>query len=258
MRKFLTRGIALLALMGASSAQAANYNWNGFYLGGNLGYSWGRSSTDYTLGQVTGGGVAGTGLDAASSSIDLKGMLGGLQLGYNWQRTNWVFGLETDFQWTGQKGSTSFSCVSAALCGFPPAVTTNIDQKLKWFGTARGRIGPTISPTAFVYLTGGLAYGRFDTDLSVAGVAGNGVTPTSTLASFSTTKVGWVIGAGAEGVISGKWTAKIEYLYIDFGTVSGGPITSTTAPAARTNFVTAAFSSRMTDNILRVGLNYKY
>jgi hypothetical protein len=30
-------------------------------------------------------------------------------------------------------------------------------------------------------------------------------------------KVGWTVGTGVEDVVSGDWTAKIEYLYIDLG-----------------------------------------
>ena len=50
----------------------------------------------------------------------------------------------------------------------------------------------------------------------------------------------------------GNWTAKIEYLFLDLGTV-------TTIPAPAANATTAvAFNSRITDNILRVGVNYKF
>jgi opacity protein-like surface antigen len=39
-------------------------------------------------------------------------------------------------------------------------VTDSLSEKLEWFGTVRGRIGPTITPTFLAYLTGGLAYGQ--------------------------------------------------------------------------------------------------
>jgi outer membrane immunogenic protein len=53
-----------------------------------------------------------------------------------------------------------------------------------------------------------------------------GLYPVSGAFGNSSTRVGWTVGAGVEGVVSGNWTAKIEHLYIDLGNVSG----SFTAP----------------------------
>jgi outer membrane immunogenic protein len=134
-------------------------------------------------------------------------------------------------------------------------VNSTLEQKLDWFGTVRGRVGPTITPTILVYATGGLAYGRVNSTNTVSGtnITGTQGTNTFTLtpvaASFSdsSTKIGWTLGAGLEGVLSGNWTGKIEYIYVDLGTVS-------TSGA----FLVSRFSSRITDNILRVGVNYKF
>src|SRR5450631_1660057 len=71
----------------------------------------------------------------------------------------------------------------------------------------------------------------------------------------SSTRVGWTVGAGVEGVVSGNWTAKVEYLYIDLGNVSGSFTTPIVAPSGA--FLTSSYTSHITDNILRVGLNYK-
>src|SRR3954453_8925409 len=65
-------------------------------------------------------------------------------------------------------------------------------------------------------------------------------------------KAGWTAGAGIEGRLFGNVTGKIEYLYMDFGSIS----TSVTNPFNATP-VTLSSNSRMTDNIMRVGLNYK-
>lgn len=57
-------------------------------------------------------------------------------------------------------------------------------------------------------------------------------------------------------MLSGNWTGKIEYIYVDLGTVSGAfatPIVTTSGA-----FLVSRFSSRITDNILRVGVNYKF
>jgi opacity protein-like surface antigen len=66
-------------------------------------------------------------------------------------------------------------------------------------------------------------------------------------------KLGWTAGLGLEAVVSGPWTAKIEYLYVDLG--------ERTAPAPQ-NVLLSPFawthSVRLTENIVRAGLSYKF
>jgi len=265
--KRLAVGIAAMASMVATSAVAADlpakvytkapppvvevYNWTGFYIGGNVGYSWGRSSDDSTL---TNG--AGTVLLANSSAVNLDGVIGGGQVGYNWQVQNWVWGLEADIQGADEKGSRSFTCPTGVcsppfgvVAVFPgPAVNVSpMDQKIEWFGTVRGRAGILAVPTVLLYATGGLAYGEVRTAETV------GTAAASTAFANTDTRVGWTVGAGIEGAIGGNWTAKLEYLYMDLGKTSGS--FSTTLAAFGGGTLTSSYSSRITDNILRVGVN---
>ena len=218
------------------------YNWTGFYIGGNLGYSWGRSNDTSTL--TTAGGTV---LLATSDKTDLNGIVGGGQIGYNWQMQSWVWGIEADIQGTDEKGSRAFSFTP------PPALTNNLaptitlpfalSQKIDWFGTVRGRVGVLATPTVLLYATGGLAYGQVNSSETVGG-------PLPAAFSQSSTNVGWTVGAGIEGAIGGNWTAKLEYLYVDLGTVSG----SFTLP----NTDIISHSSHITDNVLRAGINYRF
>ena len=66
------------------------------------------------------------------------------------------------------------------------------------------------------------------------------------------TKAGYAVGGGLEGRLIGNWTAKIEYLYLDLGMVTLAPT------PAQNSTVAVAFNSRITDNILRLGVNYKF
>lgn len=260
------------------------WSWAGFYAGGNLGYSWGRDSGPMTLGDP----VTGT-LFSVSNKTSLDGIIGGGQMGYNWQSTNWVFGLETDIQGSGQKGNANAMCPGGTGTGLPvpPAVlngtctlghigdtspfnvagfpvSDSLSERLDWFGTIRGRIGSTITPTMLPYVTGGLAYGRVSVTDFVSttnitgpqGVNGNGFAPGAGGISNSTIKVGWTVGAGLECALGGNWTGKIEYLYIDLGTVSAAFATNITTPAG--NLLIGSYSSHVTDNILRVGVNYEF
>src|SRR5262249_56647058 len=123
----------------------------------------------------------------------------------------------------------------SVIAGFEQA------QKLEWFAPLRGRLGAAATPDAVAYVTGGLAVGEVMTAGTVFGFDGNG-SPVNTIVSSHNTKAGWTLGGGLEGRLAGNWTAKIEYLYLDLGTV-------TTIPAPTPGATTAvAFNSRIADN----------
>jgi outer membrane immunogenic protein len=65
--------------------------------------------------------------------------------------------------------------------------------------------------------------------------------------------VGWTVGAGLEASLGGNWTGKIEYLYMDFGKYTTGATLLLNAPPSRVDL-----ASKVTDNILRVGVNYRF
>jgi outer membrane immunogenic protein len=233
-------------------APAPWYDWTGFYIGLNGGYSWGRSATDFS--------VAGVPLLSATTSMN--GWVGGGQAGYNWQfNRNWIFGVEADLQATGQKGSLALPnsppCPLVVVAVVPCTITSGgVAQKLPWFGTARARLGFEPADRWMLYVTGGLAFGEVDTTATVNTVttagAGGPVTGTaSAVASSNVTRAGWTVGGGAEWVIAGPWTAKLEYLYVDLGTVTNNF-------AGIGAFAPLTANSRITDNIVRVGVNYRF
>ena len=92
-----------------------------------------------------------------------------------------------------------------------------------------------------------MAYGQTK-DTFTVNTAGVG---TAATASINDVRAGWTAGAGIEGAFGGGWSAKVEYLYMDLGKLEQ---TITVPPAA----LAATFNSRLTDNIVRVGLNYKW
>ena len=146
----------------------AVYSWSGFYVGANVGYSWGRSSNDwdffapsfFVLPGSTTCLPAGLALClAGSDSNKLNGVIGGLQAGYNWQAGQFLVGIETDIQATGQKGDRIFSGGFPVDPQVPPSIVeATYTQKLQWIGTLRGRVGFATNQT-LLYATGGLAYG---------------------------------------------------------------------------------------------------
>src|SRR6266576_1159398 len=106
-----------------AAAPFSGYNWNGAYVGVNLGYQWGK---------VTNWG-----------SAEPSGVAGGGQIGYNWHvHPNWVLGIEADIQASGANDT------------FAAYKFSN-----PWFGTVRGRAGYAMNNVLF-YGTGGLAFGE--------------------------------------------------------------------------------------------------
>lgn len=256
---------ALAVATGASVAQPLPlFNWSGFYVGGNVGGSWGQMNTTVLLG----------GAPFGSTTQSMNGWLGGLQAGYNAQSGVWVFGIEADIQATSQRGSPTFGGATAEIPAIPaipcilidppapacipgtgipgvPAIpgvpgTVSYRQELPWFATFRVRLGVVATPTWLFYVTGGLAVGGIRTNASFT-------IPTAAVASsFSDVKAGWVTGGGFEWALSPNWSFKVEYLYIDFGYINNGV-------ASIPPFVgTFTASSHITDNVVRVGLNYRF
>ena len=106
-------------------------------------------------------------------------------------------------------------------------ITSSLTQKLDWFGTARARAGFLATPTLLLYGTGGFAYGEVKTSGSVTGTGLAGTPLTVAFPGTSSTRSGWTAGGGIEGRIVSNWTWKLEYLYMDLGRVSDGPIVAT-------------------------------
>jgi outer membrane immunogenic protein len=265
MKKILLATTAFVVLA-AASASAADmgvrpayapppaYSWNGWYIGGNVGYSWGNAKYDAnTSATALGVALAGTGI---SESQKIDGVIGGVQTGYNYQFGTWVWGWETDFQGSGQKGGSTFSGSLATIVG-PVPLTVTTDHKLTWFGTARSRLGFLWSPNVLVYGTAGVAYGQVK-DTANLNVGAAPVTAAA-VTTFKDVKAGYTVGAGVEGALGGGWSAKLEYLYIDLGKTEQTAATAVNVAGVGTVLAASANQTfRTTDNILRVGLNYKW
>jgi outer membrane immunogenic protein len=252
MKKIYAAVVAVSTLAIGGSAFAADmalkappppaaYSWTGWYVGLNAGGSFGKASDSSTF------GIPAVPLSSTSSNLD--GFVGGGQIGYNWQSGTTVFGLEADIQGTGERGTanTIIPFVPPPVLAGPTTISLSDGEKLPWFGTVRGRIGLTPSPTWLLYVTGGLAYGEIKSaetlTVPLIGAAAFGAT---------TDRAGWTLGAGAEASIGGNWTAKIEYLYLDFGTFTNTFVTGVPL------ITPLALTTHVTDNIVRVGLNYHF
>jgi high affinity Mn2+ porin len=164
--------------------------WTGLYVGGHVGYSRGNAQVNL---------ADPAPMDFSSSFGSLSG---GVQLGYNYLLPSRILlGIEADMSFLNSLAAddVAWSRITAAA---------DIAEKIDYMGTLRGRIGYAF-PRWMMYVTGGpaLSLGRY---LANPGAADD-------IDKLLHLHAGWAIGAGAEAVIARNWTARIEYLYHDFG-----------------------------------------
>jgi len=197
-RSFWTRiaaGAALGALAVDHVASAADlplkapalkaiYDWTGFYVGGHVGYGGGSFGPDTNP----------LPLQGVLFPYSTTGMIGGYQLGYNRQFANRVvLGIEAE-------ATFSSPVDQAALARMPPAP---FNTTLDYVGTVRGRVGYAFGPW-MPYLAGGLAWGHTHAAINDGSDAVVGHY-----------RAGWTAGLGVEFAVSGNWSAKLEYDYVD-------------------------------------------
>ncbi|HLZ05160.1 MAG TPA: outer membrane protein [Bradyrhizobium sp.] len=206
------------------------YDWSGFYIGVNVGGSWGHGRSTST---------ALDGTFVSSGSRDDSAVIGGGQVGYNVMVAPHVLlGVEADVD-----ASSARSTVTS------PDGSNSFASKLDDFGTVRGRVGFTQDNWLF-YGTGGFAWSQGSvTRTQIAAVTAVPPIPAAagTVETASTTRTGWAAGAGVEWGITPNWTARVEYLYLDLGTATS------VFPLANRQV-----TSSSTMSIARIGVNYKF
>ena len=229
---------------------APAYSWTGCYIGGNAGYAWGTSNVSYSqTGAYLGvGGNAPADIAFAhalgSPSIDMNGFTGGGQIGCNYQVGSFVFGIEGDGEYVGLSG-TANAAGNLPVAG--PAVASSTSVSSHSLFTVRPRAGFAVD-RAWFYATGGFAAGNVRYSETFTHLATNSVEA----GSVSSTKSGWAVGGGVEYALTNNWTVKGEYLYVNLGSVGFN-----TANNLFPTF-TSANSASFKENIVRLGLNYKF
>jgi outer membrane immunogenic protein len=202
MRKIAAAGAVIVMLSCAASADGPGpllppgvyqyppvirlYSWNGPYVGGHIGAGWN---------------------DTASSDSD-GGILGGAQVGFN-LRAGWaVLGLEA--QWTGSGADDG---QDGAVVVLPGGVTGTFESQIDWLATLTARLG-VVRDRSLLYVKGGAAWVRNSYDVSLVSPSG--------VSSFDgdETRTGWALGIGYEHAFRSAWSARLEYLLMDFGSDS--------------------------------------
>jgi high affinity Mn2+ porin len=193
------------------------FDWTGLYVGAHAGF--GRGSSTAVLADPA----------TSTTSNSFSGMIGGVQAGYNYQLpSGMLLGVEADMTFPNYLTSNSIVSSSATA-------RSDVTEQWDYMGTARGRVGYVAGPW-LVYATGGLAW------------AGERFLNTPAIGSDEKTlhtRLGWAAGGGVEYAFAPHWSARLEYLYSQFGN-------------ADIRFPSATqYTSSLDFQSLRIGLNRK-
>ena len=204
MKKFLLSTVGLLALVMVTPASAADmavrtpppapvpvmYDWNGFYIGGNGGWAESHNCWDF---------ITAVGAAIGDGCRDRSGGVIGGQIGYRWQASQWVFGLEAQGDWA-DLSNTRVSIIQ-------PALSTRV--KTDGIGLFTGQIGYAWN-AALLYVKGGGAVtsNSFDILTTLNGVD---------VASASATRWGGALGVGFEYGFAPNWSVGAEYDHLFMG-----------------------------------------
>ena len=176
-------------------AVQAAYNWSGFYIGGHLGAEWG--SARWTVD------------GAGTTEPHVAGLLGGGEIGFNYQVGQWVFGVAGDLSWTNARG--------ARPC--PDGFFYNCEIEMSWLSTTTARVGYAYWDRLMLYAKGGVAIARDRARLVCNTGAQPTVVPLNGCPSQtdSNTKAGWTVGLGSEFGLTQNVSVKGEITYFDLG-----------------------------------------
>jgi outer membrane immunogenic protein len=242
MKRISSWAMALAALFVAGAADAADifsaapaypsafspvpyYNWTGLYVGANAGGGLGNPNWyDFT--------------DMVGGAYNAKSGLVGGTIGYNAMTlAPFVLSEEVDLDASRFRTTISSTPVCAPGCQF----------RSDWVGTARLRFGVAIDKF-LPYVTGGVSFAQLSTDISG--------TPFGTQSKIN---LSWVVGAGVEYLLWDRWSAKIEYLYIDSSGITCDVACGQTniPPTAAGSFSQNSMSFNLHESVVRLGLNYR-
>jgi outer membrane immunogenic protein len=249
------------------------FSWTGFYIGANVGGAWTPDNAGSDFGPLfppfivlapqaaiptlIPGQLATLGGGGRNS-----GVIGGGQIGYNWQVNQFVLGVEADAQGSGLKGSTGTATRSFG----PPILLATVNQTVnvefghvEWMASFRGRAGFAVNQALF-YVTGGGAVAEFGGSTTTV-INGPGIAiPAGTFVASnggSTTRWGWTVGGGIEWAFNQNWSVAGEYRYTDFGN-KGANFDIPSGLAAAPIFATGTSSQRLTVEQATFRLNYRF
>jgi outer membrane immunogenic protein len=214
----------------------AIYDWTGIYVGGHIG---GGILVD----SVSQNGVSPGGFNFVNTgNLNPAGVIGGGQVGANYEFVPWVVGVEGSWTDSGINGNTLIGCTGPCAIGTTAIAQERFTSQAQWFAAVTGRFGYAANDWLFYGKAGGAWMDvRYTEDLLTVGA------PITALTQVITdTRTGFTVGAGIEFGLVENLTGKIEYDFYDFGSKNYN-FNAITPVSVNSNLHT-----------IIVGLNYKF
>lgn len=236
-------------------AQASIVSWSGAYVGLSLGARATRSDLTATSESV--GGFAFDLAERANSRpFDGTAFRISPYIGYLWQvAPRWVAGIEGDAgfadQTTTRAGFTNITMADSQEAGESTAIRS------KWDASLRGRLGYLVTPATLAYVTGGAAWQQLELNSTCVSRFCQFLGYAPAIVNQSATKAGWTLGGGIETSLGGRWLARAEYRYADYGTSSFTVARRTGNDPTRDPTVNT-YDAAMRAHLASFGLTYRF
>jgi outer membrane immunogenic protein len=211
MKKFLLGTVGVVALGMAAPASAADlaarpytkappmvaaiYDWSGFYIGANGG--WGTSRKCWDINNDLGFAVSPAFREGCH---DASGGVAGGQIGYRWQSSGWVFGLEAQGDWADLRGTNTSLFLGPGFIN---------RSKIDAFGLFTGQVGYAWNNVLW-YVKGG---GAVTEDKYDGFFTGTGIV----FDRAKETRWGGTVGTGIEFGFAPNWSVAVEYDHLFMG-----------------------------------------
>ena len=191
-------GLLLATLLGTGSAQADGHEWNwrGFYVGGQVGGAW--TDTNWKWSETDHFVPGGSRLVQESSDW----LAGGI-LGYNFQFGRWVVGVDGSLSGGPLKQVSVLPAGTSPVGSDPVTATSDID----WLALATVRLGYSWDRW-LAYVKGGYAGANVHSSLTDS--VGHGTVDKKW-------HNGWTVGAGVEYQFLKNISLGLEYNFVDLG-----------------------------------------
>ncbi len=237
--KTLLGGLVLSAMLAAPAMAAdlrpmpvkaapvpvvAMYSWTGCYIGGHVGYAWGKKK-DFTA----------DGDPFPEFNHDIDGFIAGGQIGCNlWQSDRFVFGIEGQAGWADLDGQVT-----------PAGDDETVGTKADIIGSIAARLGYAFGATGqtLVFVKGGAAFIHERHTFTEGAFAAE---------SETYLRWGWMVGGGFEQALGGAWSMKAEYNYSNFGNKTRA-VCEVGDPSDCQDF-----GMKQHVHLFKVGLNYRF
>jgi len=258
--------LIFLCFFNSNTYAEGSSSWDGLYVGVGIANAEQKDEGNSTGVEPDGNTAYNLNLP---HSLSRNKTMPNLLIGYNWNKNDFIYGLEADIQWlnTSTGDCHAYDMADYVIYGEPytkcnqPWGSTSFSTKTDWITSERIKLG-LVHDRFLLYSTAGLALGKVASSLTTNclpsgcgrfdDTGGTGAVVTTT--NWSNIKAGWTLGLGIEAKLNNQLSVRTEYQYIDLGSDTH----SASVPSGYGSLSKASFSSDLTYSLIKLQMNYSF